>query len=111
MHVLFQKLFEDLEYLLNSTNFSFDVTAISQTRITKNKVQINHIDLTNYSYEHRPTESSAGGTLLYTRSLLWCKTRNDLNICKSAELESTFIEMINHKYISSLDLQISCHGP
>ena len=47
--------------------------------------------------------------LFYTLELY--KTRNDLNICKSAELESTFIEMINHKYISSLDLQISCHGP
>ena len=59
------KNFEDLEYLLDSTNFNFDVIAISETKITKNKVPINHIDLTNYSNEHCPTESSAGGTLLY----------------------------------------------
>ena len=51
------KNFEDLEYLLDSTNLNFDVIAISETRITKNKAQINHIDLTNYSYEHFPTES------------------------------------------------------
>ena len=43
------KNFEDLEY--------FDVIVISETRIRKNKAQMNHIDLTNYSYEHFPTES------------------------------------------------------
>ena len=91
------KNFENREYLLDSTNFNFDVIAISETRITKNKAQINHIDLTNYSYEHCPTESSAGGSLLYIRNNLSYKTRNDLNIYKSAELESTFIEIINHK--------------
>ena len=96
------KNFEDLEYLLDSTNLNFDVIAISETRITKNKAQINHIDLTNYSYEHCPTESSAGGTLLYIRNHLLYKTRNDLNIYKSAELESTFIEIINHKKLNIL---------
>ena len=89
--------FEDLEYLLDSSNLNFDVIAISETRIAKNKAPINHIDLTNYSYEQCPTESSAGGTLLYIRNHLSYKTRNDLNIYKSAELESTFIEIINHK--------------
>ena len=91
------KNFENLEYLLHSTNLNFDVIAISETRITKNKAQINHIDLINYSYEYCPTEPSAGGTLLYIRNHLSYKTRNDLNIYKSAELESTFIEIINHK--------------
>ena len=62
------KNFEDLEYFLDSTNLNFDVIAISETRITKSKAQINHIDLTNYSYEHCPTESSADGTLLYIRN-------------------------------------------
>ena len=60
------KNFEDLEYL-DSTNLNFHVIAISETRITKNTAQINHIDLKNYSYEHCPTESSAGGTVLYIR--------------------------------------------
>ena len=91
------KDFEDLEYLLHSTNLNFDVIAISETRITKNKAQINHIDLTNYSYEHCPTESSAGGTLLSISNNLSYKARNDSNFYKSAELESTFIEIINHK--------------
>ena len=35
--------------------------------------------------------------VLCIRNHLSDKTRNDLNIYKSAELESTFIEIINHK--------------
>ena len=71
MHGFSQKKFEDLEYLLDSTNLNFDVVAISE-RITKNKAQINHIDLTNYSYEHCPTELRiGGGTLLYIRNHLF----------------------------------------
>ena len=70
---------------------------MSKTRIIKNKTQINHINLTNYSYKHCPTESSVGGTLLYIRNHLSNKTRNYLNIYKSSELESTLIEIINHK--------------
>ena len=31
------KNFEDLEYFLDSTNFNFDIIAISETRITKRK--------------------------------------------------------------------------
>ena len=79
--------FEDLEYLLDSASFNFDVIAISETRVTKNKASINNIDLTNYSYEHCPTECSAGGTRLYIRNHLLYKTMNNLNIYKSAELE------------------------
>ena len=70
---------------------------MSKTRIIKNKAQINHINLTSYCYKHCPTESSVGGILLYIRNHLSNKTRNYLNIYKSAELEPTFIEIINHK--------------
>ena len=45
--------------------------------------------------EFTPTESSAGGTLLYIANHLSYKSRNDLNIYKKSELESTFIEVIN----------------
>ena len=48
-----------------------------------------------------PTESSAGGTLIYIGNHLLYKPRNDLS-CVSIrvsvyELESTFIELINTK--------------
>ena len=55
------------------------------------------MNLNNYSFEFTPTETSAGGTLLYIASHLSYKCRNDLNIYKKNELESTFIEIVNPK--------------
>ena len=51
----------------------------------------------NYSFEFTATETSAGGTLLYIANHLSYKCRNDLNIYKKNELESTFIEIVNPK--------------
>ena len=101
---------EDLEYFFDSNNFNFDFINTSETRITKNKSPINNIDLTNYSYEHCPTESWAGGTPLQFKNHLSYKNRDDLNIYKSAELDSTFIKTINRKkikYISVYQSNIS----
>ena len=56
-----------------------------------------NINLNNYSFEFRPTESTAGGTLLYIANLLSFKSRNDLNLYKTNQLESTFIEILNSK--------------
>ena len=89
------KNFEELQNLLQSTNINFDVIAITETRIPKNVSVTQNIVLNNYSFEHTPTESSAGGTLLYIANRLSYKIRNDLKIYKKFELESTFIEIIN----------------
>ena len=53
--------------------------------------------INNFSFEFTSTESSAGGTLLYVANHLSYKPRLDLNIYKSNELESTFIEILNPK--------------
>ena len=42
-----------------------------------------------------PTESTAGGTLLYTADHLAYQNQNDLNPHKTNNLESTFIEITN----------------
>ena len=86
------KNFEELQKLLHSTNIQFDIT-----RITKNTSVTQNIELSNYSFEHTPTESSAGGTLLYIANHLSYKTCSDLNIYKKFELESTFVEIIDPK--------------
>ena len=91
------KNIEDLEYLLNSTSINFDVIAISETRIVKGKTPVNSLNLMNYSHEFCPTESSAGGTLLYIHNHLSYKFPNDLPIYKPTELESSFIEISNPK--------------
>ena len=82
-----------------STNNVFDIIAVTETRITKQTSLTTNINLRNYAIEFTPTESSAGGTLLYIASHLSYKPRSDLNIYKSNQLESTFVETINPKKV------------
>ena len=63
----------------------------------KNTSVTQNIELSNYSFEHTPTESSTGSTLLYIANHLSNKTRSDLNIYKKFELEPSFVEIINPK--------------
>ena len=73
-----------------------------QNRIT-NQTSFTTINLKNYATAFTPTESSAGGMLLYIASHLSYKPCPDLNIYKANHLESTFVEIINH---SSLPLPL-----
>ena len=91
------KNFDDLQHLLNYPKKIFDIIAISETRITKQVSLSNNLNLNNYCFEFTPTETSAGGTLLYIANHLSNKCLNDLNIYKENELESTFIEIVNPK--------------
>ena len=91
------KNFDDLQHFLSCTKKNFDIIAISETRITKHVSLLNNLNLNNYYFEFTPTETSAGGTLLYIANHLSYKCRNDLNIYKKNELESTFIEIVNPK--------------
>ena len=91
------KNFDDLQHLLSSTKTVFDIIAVSETRITKQVSLLNNLNLNHYSFEFTPTETSAGGTLLYIANHLSYKCRNDLNIYKKNELESAFIEIVNPK--------------
>ena len=65
--------------------------------MTKNVSLLNNLKLNNYSFEFTPTETCAGGTLLYIANHLSYKCHNDLNIYKKNELESIFIEIVNPK--------------
>ena len=85
------KNFDDLEYLLKTTNINFDVIAIFETRITKTINKLSSINLNNHAFEFTPTESSAGGTLIYVANHLAYKPRTDLLIYKKRDLESTFL--------------------
>ena len=81
----FNKNFNDLQHLLSCTKTKFDIIAISETRITKQVSLLNNLNLNNYSFEFTPTETSAGGTLLYIANHLSYKCCNDLNIYKTNE--------------------------
>ena len=58
------------------------MTAISETRIIKQASLLNNLNLYNYSFDFTPTETSAGGTLLYIANHLLYKYCNDRNIYK-----------------------------
>ena len=89
--------FDDLQHLLGCTNKIFDIIAMTETRIKENVSITNNLSIKKYSIEFTLTESSAGSTLLYIANHLSYKPRQDLNICKKNELESTFIEIMNPK--------------
>ena len=55
------------------------------------------MNLNNYSFKFTPTETSAGGTLLYIANQLSYKCRNDQKIYNKNEPESIFIEIVNPK--------------
>ena len=89
------KNFEDLEYLIKSTNINFDIIAILETGILKDTNIMKNINTPNFYFEFTPTESTAGGSLLYIADHLADQNRNDFNLYKINNLESTFIEITN----------------
>ena len=64
------KNINDFEHLIQSTKTGFDIIAVSESRITENKLPPIDISIPNYSYEFCPTEANAGGTLIYIRNHL-----------------------------------------
>ena len=86
------KNFDDLQHLLSCTKKNFDIIAISETRITKQVSLLNNLNLNNYSFEFTPTDTSAGGTLLYIANHLSYKCCNDLNIYKKKNLNLLWLK-------------------
>ena len=91
------KSIDGFEHFIQSTKTDFDIIAVFESRITKIKVPPIDISIPNYSYKLCPTEANHDGTLIYIRNHLSYKTRDDLKIYKSFELESSFIKICNPK--------------
>ena len=89
------KKFDNLEYLLKTSITNFDTIVFQRPGYKKNNKIVKNINIPNFSYEFTPTESTAGGTLIYIADHLAYQKRNDLIIYAKNYLESTFIEIIN----------------
>ena len=77
-------------------SFKFDVICFSESKIVKGIEPKVSIDIEGYqSPIGMPTESTKGGVLIYVKDGLNFKPRPDLNMHKSKELESFFVEIIN----------------
>ena len=109
----FNKDFDNVQHLLSCTKNNFDIIGVTETRITKQGSLWNNLNLNNYSYEFTPTETTANGTLLYIVNHLSYKCRNDLNIYKKNESESTFIwnyQPQKIEFYCGSHIQTSIHG-
>ena len=87
----------ELYNLISSLKIKPNIIGISETRLQKGKQPITNISLPNYVYEHTPTESGKGGTLLYIDKSIKYKLCKDLNIFEKKMIESTFIEILHKK--------------
>ena len=98
---------DQLHTLLSEININFDLIGITKSRLKKDTTRTTNIDIKGYTFEHTPTETSCGGSLLYIKDTLKYICRKDLQIYKAAELESTFIELLSSsgkKYNCGLNL-------
>ena len=84
----------DLKLFLSLLKVSFDIICISESRISKHNLPTININITGYNIEHTPTESKAGGTLMYISEKISYKIHNNLNIYNPKQLKSTFIEIL-----------------
>lgn len=86
---------DNLKTFLKLFNTNFDSICISESRLpTKTSLTTNKsLTLLGYNIERIPTESTAGGTLMYISQKLSHKLRSDLKIYSPKELESTCVEI------------------
>ena len=85
--------------LISDMKIKPKIIGIFESRLQKSNQTITNICLPNYLYEHTPTESSKGGTLLYLDKNLKYKLRKDRNIDHKRMIESTFVEIISKNEI------------
>ena len=91
--------FDELHTLLTSCNINFDFVGISETGFQLNS---NIHDIEGYSYTDCHTESTKGGVRLYIANKYTYKSRPDLNIYESKNLESVFVEIYADKRKSNM---------
>ena len=84
----------ELKLFLSFFKVKFDIISISESRITKSNTLTTNIDIPGYNIEHTPTESKAGGCLLYISNKIPYKLQNDLNVYCPKQLESLLIEVL-----------------
>ena len=98
------KYFDDFNILLSDLNVSFDILAITETRIKKDSSSPINLQSNNYSIVHTLTESSAGGTLLCKNKRLSYQLRNDLTLYDPGKIESNLMEIICSKSTAYINI-------
>ena len=84
---------EELTTLISEHNLTFDIFGVSETKLRLNKAPLNSVIIPGHNFEFTATECSNGGRAIYIKKGLNYKLRKDLEIYKSKQLESMFIEV------------------
>ena len=87
----------ELRIALSLMDHTFDFLCITESKIRENIIP--KFDTTLKGYQKpvgTPTEAGKGGVLIYVKEGIDYQPREDLNIYKSKELESYFIETVNN---------------
>ena len=79
--------------MINESKLEFDILGILESRIFKSQSLNTNFSLQNCIIEQTPTESTAGGALIYNK-IYFYKTRPDLVISKPKKRESIFVEVV-----------------
>ena len=86
----------ELRIILHNLDHEFDYICISESKLRAGIEPQVDISIEGYQKpESMPTRSTKGGSLIYIKNGINYKPREDLNMHKSKELESFFIEEIN----------------
>ena len=85
---------DKLKLFLSLIKTKFDIICISESRVTINNSLTTNVNIPGYNFQHTPTESKAGASLMYISDKISYKMRNDLNIYCSKLLASVFIEVL-----------------
>ena len=88
-------LFQSKQHLKLFVNYTNSKQKNIKFAIEAKELPPTDISIPNISCEFCPKDDNARGSLISIRNHLSYKTRNDLKIYKSFELESTFIEICN----------------
>ena len=93
------KHIDDFSAMLALLNHEYSVIGISESRLPKGGLTNTDYEITGYSIEHTPTESSAGDALLYISKHFSYQNRTDSSqsMYQSRLLESVFVEIIFSK--------------
>ena len=93
------KHFDEFCTLLSLLQHNFTFIGISETRFLKNQEPTSNFSIPGYKSVSTPTESSAGGVLLYISNSVSYKPRPDLNkaMYDKNNLESVFVEVTTPK--------------
>ena len=58
---------EELTTLISEHKLTFDIIAISESRLKLNKVHLNSVQIPGWNFEFTPTKSNNGGTAIYIK--------------------------------------------